>query len=49
MSKVPELIAKVIVDSKIGHPFVYPGGLTIPVISRYTKAHRKSAPRSIVD
>ena len=33
MSNVPELIANVIVDSKITHAFVYPGGSTIPIIN----------------
>jgi acetolactate synthase-1/2/3 large subunit len=37
LSNVSELIAKVIVDSKIDHIFVYPGGLTIPVINAFYK------------
>jgi acetolactate synthase-1/2/3 large subunit len=37
VSRVPELIARTIADSGIDHIFVYPGGLTIPVINEFNK------------
>jgi acetolactate synthase-1/2/3 large subunit len=37
VSRVPELIARTIVDSGISHVFVYPGGLTIPIINEFYK------------